>query len=123
MGMSQESGQLAQDNFGEVVAVHKGDSLADVARVGTVLELTPGLEELEWFGSGPHETYPDRARGGIIGRWRSTVTEQYVPYIRPQENGGHAGVRWLRLTGPSPTSIPSRASVTSRSAISASVPP
>ena len=27
----------------------------------------------------------------------STVTDQYVPYIRPQENGGHADVRWLEL--------------------------
>jgi beta-galactosidase len=26
------------------------------------------------------------------------VTDQYVPYIRPQENGGHADVRWLELT-------------------------
>ena len=31
--------------------------------------------------------------------WTSTVTDQYVPYIRPQENGGHADVRWLELTG------------------------
>jgi len=73
--------------------------LTDLARIGTVFEVAPGLESLEWFGSGPHETYPDRKRGGLIGRWRSTVTEQYVPYIRPQENGGHADVRWLRLSG------------------------
>ena len=46
---------------------------------------------------GPHETYPDRKRGGLVGRWASTVTDQYVPYIRPQENGGHADVRWLEL--------------------------
>jgi beta-galactosidase len=32
-----------------------------------------------------------------VGRWRSTVTELYVPYVRPQENGGRADVRWLRL--------------------------
>ena len=71
--------------------------LADVARVGTVLETVPGLELLEWFGSGPHETYPDRKRGGLIGRFTSTVTDQHVPYIRPQESGGHADVRWLEL--------------------------
>ena len=71
--------------------------LADLPRIGTVLEIVPGLERLEWFGTGPHETYPDRRRGGAVGRWRSTVTEQYVPYVRPQENGGRAGVRWLRL--------------------------
>jgi beta-galactosidase len=78
------------------------DSLADLARVGTMLELVPGLESLRWYGSGPHETYPDRKRGGIVGIWESTVDEQYVPYIRPQENGGHADVRWLELTGDGP---------------------
>ncbi|MGN6333696.1 MAG: glycoside hydrolase family 2 TIM barrel-domain containing protein [Motilibacteraceae bacterium] len=70
--------------------------LDDLPRVGTVLELAPGLEQLTWFGTGPHETYPDR-RLAAVGRWESTVAEQYVPYVRPQENGGHAGVRWLEL--------------------------
>ncbi|MHB8460018.1 MAG: glycoside hydrolase family 2 TIM barrel-domain containing protein [Candidatus Limnocylindrales bacterium] len=72
--------------------------LTDLPRVGTVLEFAPGLEALEWFGAGPHETYPDRRRSGIVGRWRSTVADEYVPYIRPQENGGHADVRWVALT-------------------------
>ena len=71
--------------------------LADLGRIGTVLETVPGLESLVWFGSGPHETYPDRKRSGLVGRWSSSVTEQHVPYIRPQENGGHADVRWLQV--------------------------
>ena len=25
------------------------------------------------------------------------MTDQLVPYVRPQENGGHADVRWLEL--------------------------
>jgi beta-galactosidase len=75
------------------------DELVDLARVGTVLEAAAGLDEVEWFGRGPHETYPDRNRAGRIGRWRSSVVDQYVPYIRPQENGGHADVRWLELRG------------------------
>ncbi len=72
-------------------------ALEDLPRVGTVLSLAPGLESLEWYGSGPHETYPDRKRAGVVGRWRSTVTGQHVPYVRPQESGGHADVRWLEL--------------------------
>ena len=72
--------------------------LDDLARVGTVLEAVPDLETLDWFGTGPHETYPDRRRSGLVGRWTSSVTDQLVPYIRPQENGGHADVRWLRLS-------------------------
>ena len=73
------------------------ETLPDLARVGTVLETEPALEAFEWFGTGPHETYPDRKRLGLVGRWTSTVTDQYVPYVRPQENGGHADVRWFRL--------------------------
>jgi beta-galactosidase len=71
--------------------------LEDLARVGSVFEFQPGLEELVYYGRGPHETYPDRKRGGLVGRWQSSVREQYVPYIRPQENGGHADVRWFEL--------------------------
>jgi beta-galactosidase len=71
--------------------------LDDLPRVGTLLELRFGLEHLAWFGTGPHETYPDRRRSGLIGRWSTTVTEASTPYIRPQENGGRADVRWLSL--------------------------
>ena len=91
---------LVDGGISVVESVELPERLADVARVGTVLEIAPGLEALRWFGSGPHETYPDRKRGGLVGRWESTVTEQYVPYIRPQENGGHADVRWLELADP-----------------------
>ena len=88
---------LAGDGIAVDERVEIPEALDDLARVGTVLEVVPGLEDLEWFGSGPHETYPDRRRSGLVGRWTSTVTDQLVPYVRPQENGGHADVRWLRL--------------------------
>jgi beta-galactosidase len=76
------------------------DELIDLPRVGTVLAVVAGLDRAEWFGAGPHETYPDRRRSGIVGRWRATVDELHTPYIRPQENGGRADVRWLELRGP-----------------------
>ncbi len=71
--------------------------LQDLPRVGTVLELRAGLEAAEWFGLGPHECYPDRTRGALVGRWSSTVGDLFVPYIWPQEAGGRADVRWLEL--------------------------
>jgi beta-galactosidase len=73
--------------------------LADLPRIGTLLTLVAGHEQYAWYGAGPHETYPDRARSGQLGRWQSSVTDQLVPYVRPQENGGHAGVRWLEVGG------------------------
>jgi beta-galactosidase len=71
--------------------------LDDVARVGINFELNGELDQLVYFGSGPFETMPDRSTGKIH-RWSSNVSNQYVPYIKPQENGGHVGVRWFSIS-------------------------
>jgi beta-galactosidase len=71
--------------------------LPELLRLGVALVLPAGLEQLEWFGRGPLENYADRHRSSVLARHRSTVTEQYVPYIVPQEHGNHTGVRWLSL--------------------------
>lgn len=90
---SLASGAIRIDETAEIP-----DALGDLARVGTVLEVVPGLDRVEWFGRGPHETYPDRRRAGRVGRWRSTLDDLHVPYVRPQESGGRADVRWISLT-------------------------
>ena len=69
----------------------------DLPRLGVVLSLKPGFENLQWFGRGPLENYWDRKRSSIVDLFTSTVTQQYVPYIMPQEHGNHTDVRWLSL--------------------------
>ncbi|TML88038.1 MAG: DUF4981 domain-containing protein [Actinobacteria bacterium] len=78
--------------------VRVGPELRDLPRVGVVLTLVPGVEQLEWIGRGPWESYSDRLASAVVGRWKSTVAEQYVPYILPQEHGHHADARRLVLT-------------------------
>ena len=85
------------DGFRVKESVVLPKQLNDVARIGTKFELDGSLSDLTWFGSGPHETYPDR-KIARISRYVSTVADQYVPYVRPQENGGHNAVRWFELT-------------------------
>jgi len=115
--------RLADGGIRVEESVDLPDVLADLPRVGTVVEVVAGQERLRWFGAGPHETYPDRRRGGLVGIWESTVADQYVPYIRPQENGGHAGVRWLELRDETGAGVridldrPSQASVTHHRAV------
>lgn len=75
-----------------------GPELRDLPRVGVVLVLPSGLERLEWFGLGPWENYPDRLASAVVGHFASTVDEQYVPYILPQEHGHRCEVRRLSLT-------------------------
>jgi beta-galactosidase len=73
------------------------DALDDVARVGSVFETAARYADAEWFGTGPWETYPDRATAPV-SRHRSTVDALYTPYLRPQESGGRNGVRWMTLS-------------------------
>ncbi|MFW5894009.1 MAG: glycoside hydrolase family 2 TIM barrel-domain containing protein [Verrucomicrobiota bacterium] len=73
--------------------------IPDLPRLGITFGLRPGLEELAWFGRGPHENYPDRNAGALVGLYQSTVSEQYVPYILPQECGAKTDVRWLSICG------------------------
>jgi len=71
--------------------------LPEVPRLGVSLVLPPAMEQLEWFGLGPWENYADRKRGSVVARYASTVTDQYVPYILPQEHGNKCDVRWMAL--------------------------
>jgi len=49
------------------------EQLADLARVGVVMEAVAGLEQTEWFGRGPVENYPDRWHGSPVSRWALRV--------------------------------------------------
>jgi len=73
------------------------EALPDVPRLGVRVDLPVRLQQLEWFGRGPNESYSDRKAGAWIDRFRSTVDEQYVPYILPQEHGNKEDLRWLAL--------------------------
>ena len=70
-----------------------------IPRIGMNVELLPALDQVEWFGRGPHENYSDRKESANIGRYRNAVADHYVPYLRPQENGYKTDTRWLSLSG------------------------
>ncbi len=87
------SGELVVEN-----RITLGEGVRDIPRIGVNLVLDPGLAQLEWYGRGPWENYADRKASALVGRFQSTVADQYVPYIMPQEHGHKTDVRWLTLT-------------------------
>jgi beta-galactosidase len=84
------------------VTVHEellpGERLPEIPEVGVLLELDGSLQQLRWYGYGPHENHWDRVTGAKLGIYEGTVAGQYVPYLRPQECGNKTGVRWDELT-------------------------
>jgi beta-galactosidase len=67
-------------------------------KVGLQMVLAEELDQVAWHGRGPWETYPDRKTGARIGVFESTVEEQYVPYLVPQDYGNKSDVRWISLS-------------------------
>ncbi len=94
------AGELSCRNTFEV-----DKTITDLPRLGVMLTLAKGYENLTWFGRGPSESYIDRKVGMPIGRYTQTVAEQYEPYIVPQEHGNKVDVRWLQLAKPNDASV------------------
>ena len=63
-------------------------------RFGFRFTLNEDFERMDYFGKGPVEAYPDRHRSQRYGRFTPSVEENFVPYIRPIENGAHYGSRY-----------------------------
>jgi beta-galactosidase len=76
----------------------RSPDLPVVPRIGMNVEVIRSLDQVEWFGRGPHENYSDRKESANVGRYRNTVADHYVPYMRPQENGYKTDVRWVALS-------------------------
>ena len=72
--------------------------LEEIPRVGMQMTMPDRFTDLAWYGRGPHENYSDRKTSAFVGMYESTVAEQYVPYVRPQENGYRTDTRWLTVT-------------------------
>ena len=67
-------------------------------RLGLCLPLVPTLENLRYFGYGPMESYIDKHLAARLGRFLTTVTDNFEPYLRPQENGAHFDTQYAALT-------------------------
>jgi beta-galactosidase len=66
-------------------------------KVGLQFQLPKSFNQVEWYGRGPFENYPDRKTGAKVGLYHSTADSMYVPYIIPQEYGNRSDVRWLKV--------------------------
>lgn len=66
--------------------------------MGNTFILPKALQQLNYYGRGPCDNYPDRHASSLIDTWQSTVAEQYVHYPRPQDSGNHDDVRYVELS-------------------------
>jgi beta-galactosidase len=88
----------ASQGIGIAWQIHVDSGIEAIPRAGVELILPQGFEDLEYYGYGPVENYPDRMLAGIFAIHRSTVGDEHFPFVPPAETGGHEKTRWLKLT-------------------------
>lgn len=89
---------FASGSINVVAKLSKASQSASIIpRVGVRMRLNNGLENLTYYGRGEHENYVDRKYSAHVGLYNTTVSAQYHPYVRPQENGHHTDCRYLVL--------------------------
>lgn len=54
---------------------------------------------ISYYGLGPGEAAADRTAGVRLGLWQMDAWEALTPYMKPQDCGVRAGVRWLNCGG------------------------
>lgn len=77
-----------------------GTSLGNYLRIGTNMRLPGGYENITWYGDGPVESMSDRNNFAVVGRYQSTVSEMFYPYLDTQDTGTLPGTKWFTVTDP-----------------------
>lgn len=66
--------------------------------LGLKLTMPVEFENVSYFGLGEKESYPDRYKPFRFDSYKTTATEMYEHYVRPQECGNRFNTRYAQLT-------------------------
>lgn len=74
----------------------KEAKVANMFRFGMQMQMPKSFGQIYFYGRGPVENYIDRNNSQFLGIYNQTVSDQFYPYIRPQETGTKTDVRWWK---------------------------
>ena len=74
-----------------------GENKPVMPKFGMRMRIPADFTNIEYYGRGPWENYPDRKRSAFLGRYRMPLSEYETEYIHPQDNGCRTDVRWFMI--------------------------
>lgn len=77
----------------------EGDWTVPLPRLGIRFGLPADAADTVLYFGGSGEAYPDTRAASKLGQWLPGIEDLQTPYVRPQENGARADVRWAELGG------------------------
>lgn len=88
------SGEITVD-----LTAKKNPATPYLPRFGLRLFLPACMDQAEYFGFGPNESYIDKHRSSWLGKFSAAVEDLHEDYIKPQENGSHWQCEYVTIAG------------------------
>ena len=67
-------------------------------RVGSMMTLPEGFENVTWYGNGPVDTFNDRSTNARQGVYENTVSGFFFPYLAVDDTGNLTEVKWMQIS-------------------------
>lgn len=86
---------------GDIVLDIKGEVEGEfpvLPKIGLQFTIPEKMDQVDWYGRGPGESYPDSKLANRFGQYHSDVEGLFVPYVYPQDNGNRTDVKWVSFT-------------------------
>ena len=74
-----------------------GTNLPVMPKFGMRMRIPANFTNIEYYGRGPWENYPDRKRSAFLGLYKMPLSEYETEYIHPQDNSCRTDVRWFKI--------------------------
>ncbi len=81
------------------------EDLPLIPKVGMRMRIPSEYSQIDWYGRGPWENYPDRKTGYFIGQYSTTLEDFKIDYASSQDNSNRSDVRWFSFSKPEGRSI------------------
>ena len=79
--------------------VSRNMDFPELPRFGFRMFLPENMNQVEYFGMGPQESYVDKCRASSHGVYTSSVKGLHEDYLKPQENGSHNDCDYVIVSG------------------------
>lgn len=77
--------------------VEVNENVTWLPRFGYEFVMKAGAEKVQYFGYGPVESYVDKRLEAKMGLYKTTATDNFEHYVRPQENSSHYNTKWATV--------------------------
>ena len=76
-----------------------------IPKFGMKMLLPASMNQIEWYGRGEFENYPDRKTAAFIGLYKMDLKRFITNYTVPQDNANRSDVRWFSISENKKSSI------------------